>query len=334
MKHYLLCYTVIAASLVCVAAVHACDTGTVRDAAFHAQREFFRLGMVFEDEDENARAHYERLAAWFDEHGMELNLRLEQLRPDDAIVLRHGYGLDEPPGTISVTLLAGMHPAIKRPVTFHEWMPTPPLALLEGLKANPVLAAIARETPDYWGLILYAPGNGPSRRRAVESAVRYWRENHAPGVGLLELDRNDPDNAWFCMVAGIASDGEDWAGVVFAKGKLLLPVLTGEAITQAELGRLLHRLTVPCTCLQQAMTFGLDIPMYWDDDANTEFTALASPIGYMEMTLDDRMASVFAELPDEDREIRIAAATAVGGAASIVFVSLAVLRRRYRKRRS
>lgn len=34
---------------------HACDTGTVRDAAFYSVRDTFWLGMVFEENDAESR---------------------------------------------------------------------------------------------------------------------------------------------------------------------------------------------------------------------------------------------------------------------------------------
>ncbi len=310
--------------LLAVAAADACDTGTVRDAAFHGRRHIYRLGMIFSDNDIPARERFEALEQWFIEHGDDLNIRLERLTPDQAMPLRHFYGLKKPPESYPITLLSAMHPGLNQPVILQEWTPAPPVELLEGLRVNPLLNVIARETADYWALVLYARGRGASRREEVDRTVAHWRDTLAPGVKLLDVDRHDADNAWLCRIANITDDGEDWAGVVFAKGKLMMPVLVGNAITQAELDRLLHRLTIPCTCLQQAMTFGLDLPMFWDEREEADFTVLASPIGYMEMTIEDKVALLLDEVPEESRATRTVAVFGLGGGALLVLGFLAV----------
>ncbi len=312
------------------AASWSCDTGTVRDAAFHGRRDNFRLGLILPDSDAAQEATYAPLSAWFAEHGGALNVHFEIIDADDVMKLRLEYGLEQLPESLPATALAAYHPAIQRPALFKLWPSALDLKLLEKLRDNPTLQTIVREAPEHWAVLLYARGAGVDRRPEAAAIVAKWRTERPPGVYLLEVNRRAPENAWLCAVVGIEADGEDWAGVVYGRGKLMLPVLTGDTLARAQLDDMLNRLAAPCTCLQQASASGLDLPMFWPEEQTPAFTALAAPAGYHEMTLDDKVASLLEEVPEESNRIRIAAlaAVAAAGGLALLIIGLTWLRLR------
>ncbi len=315
-----------------VTAAHACDAGTVRDAAFHSTRDNFWMGMVFDNEDVESQARYDALVAWLDDAGAGLNLHAEHILPEDAMYLRMRYGVSEAPSETPVTVFSGRHPAEPRPIPFLEWTPAPELSLLEDLKTNATLAAVSRDALAHWAVIVYARGAGVERRDAIDAVVAQWRRNHAPGVVVHELDRRAPENAFLCAVAGINEDGEDWAGIVFSRGRLLLPTLVGDAISERELDRLLNRLMVPCTCLQQATTFGFDLPMFWEEDYAQRYINLDAPMGYMEMPLGDKLASIYTEMPSGQKTLNTVAFTTLSLLGLVAVLALSVVYVRLRSR--
>jgi hypothetical protein len=85
---------------------------------------------------------------------------------------------------------------------------------------------------------------------------------------------------------GIEGEGPAWVGIVFGRGKVLAPPLTGSGITKENIGKLLEGLAVPCTCLQESSVLGLDIPMTWDARLDEVVAALKPAGGYFETMLD------------------------------------------------
>ena len=281
---------------------HACDTGNVRSAGFYGGRTIYRLGMVVEDAVEDA--HYREIADWFSQHGEGLNVRFDAIDPADSRRLRFEYGISEPLKPLPATVLSAYHPSLREIIVFQQWNPAPPLETLAALKTNPVLEGVRRDAALYWGVLLYSRGEGASRRDALEQAASQWRKDKPPGVAIIEFDRNSADQAWLCAFFGLKPEDEDWAGIVFGQGRLLLPPLRGDVITTAEISRLLNRLAMPCTCLQQASTFLMDIPMFWDRETEPVFSMLESSFAYTEMTLDDKMAGMFEEIPEGGRTLQ------------------------------
>lgn len=311
--------------------VHACDTGTVRDSAFSSARDNYWIGMAFDKSDSDSQKRYDELSTWLAEHGNALNIKIEQILPDDAMYLRLRYGVTTPPTEFPITYFAGHHPAAPRPVTFFEWTPAPEITLFENLKANSVFASIRKNTTEHWATVLYARGTGQNKQKEVSTVVEEWKRSHAPGVALIELDHQNPEHEFLCAVTGIKEEGEDWVGVVFGKGRLLTPVLVGDAISSRELDRMLNRLTIPCTCLQAETVFGFDLPMFWDTGQEKAYAQLAAPVGYMEMTLDDKLDSIMTEMPSGEKSINTVALLALMTLGLIVVVILSFMLLRLRK---
>jgi len=254
----------------------ACDTGTVRDAAFHAKRDNYRLVVVTPPEAENAEASKAALGAWFAEQRQALNVRLDWVESDAPVALAE-YGIQASREDFPAAWLCGWHPVRRAPYAAYHWPGIPAENALEALRATPALAKARDLLLDHWAVVIFARGEGPDRAPMVAQVAGDWAEQHAPGIAVMHLDRHDPREALFCAITGIPSDGPDWVGVVYGKGKLLLPTLTGDDISVEHLDGLLQRLPVPCTCLQQAMAPGLDLPFHWDPALDARYAALTGP---------------------------------------------------------
>jgi hypothetical protein len=319
-------------SLGCVEGAYACDTGTVRDAAFNSVRDNYWIGMVYESSDTEAQALYDGLAGWLEKQGTALNIQVEHIQPEDAMYLRLRHGVATSPTLLPVAYFTGRHPVEQRPVVFHGWTPSPEVAMLEQMRDNKVLAAIREHSSDFWAVVLYSRGVGVDKRGEIEKTGTKWKQNHAPGIApIIEFDRKDPSNRLLCAVAGIKENGEDWAGVVFGKGRLLLPALEGDDITSNELDKLINRITLPCTCLQQDMVLGIDLPMFWENPEGRQYTLLDAPVGYMEISLDDKLAPLFDEMPSGDKSINTVALTVLSVLGLIAVLALSVMYLRLRK---
>ena len=122
-----------------------------------------------------------------------------------------------------------------------------------------IAAAAARAGRDPSSVTLV----GVAKRKSaplVAAAVRAgWRD-----IGATY----SPDAREKLLVSftGAGAEGPDWLGVVFGRGKLLNPPLTGTEITAAGIRDLLDSVTAKCTCLNQASKMGVDIPMTWGKD--------------------------------------------------------------------
>jgi hypothetical protein len=311
---------------------HTCDTGTVRDAAFNSVRDKYLIGVVCDDSDNAAKKAYEEINTWLGQHGANLNIELEQILPQDAMYLKIRYGVKALPNSLPVTYLSGRAANEARPVPYHFWDHAPDTSFLETIRSNKVLAEIREQTPQYWAAVLYSRGLGAEKKPEVLALVEKWKQTHAPGVVLIEMDRHDPGNALLCSVAGIKEEGEDWAGIVFGRGRLLMPALEGTDINEKALDSLVNKVTVPCTCLQQDMVVGLDLPMTWDTPENRSYAQLEAPVGYMEIPLEVKMESIFQELPSGEKTITSAALTALGALGMTVICFLLVMYIRMRKK--
>lgn len=305
----------------------ACDTGTVRDAAFHARRDNYRLVVVVPPEAQNAQAEKTALETWFTEQRQALNVRLDWVESDAPVTLAE-YGIQASQEELPAAWLCGWHPVRRTPYAAYRWPGIPTRDALEALHATPALAKARDALLDHWAVVIFARGEGPDRAAIVAQVSRDWAEQHAPGIAVVQMDRRDPREALFCAITGIASDSPDWVGVVYGKGKLLLPTLSGDDISVAHLDGLLQRLPVPCTCLQQAMAPGLDLPFHWDPALDARYAALTGPIGYTEIRLDQKVAPLMADLPPEDARIGAAVLLplALLGALAIASVAAMLIR--------
>jgi len=322
------------------AAGYACDSGTVRDAAFHVRRDTHRLCVVANKDDASARETFSRLDAWLANAGKDLNAAVVRVNANEADVDWASLGMPSAPPSLPVVALIGEFPSPRRPFVIDHWEPTPTEADLNTLIESPARKAIQEALLKSWAVVAYSSGkNGESddTKSMFDAVERKWAEEQSPGISVVRFDRADASERILCAFAGIKDDGRDWAGVVFGKGKLLAPPLRGEDVAEANLNSLLENLAAQCTCLQQSNTVGLDIPMVWNDAMTSKVVALPPPQGYSEFVVETKptqaekaLGELQADIPDEPRSLVTATVAALGAAGAIAAfsVAFAVWRRR------
>ncbi len=283
----------------------ACNTGTVRDAAFQGKRDTHRLCVMGGKDDAAANATYEKLAAWLTEKGEGLNIRPERVNTDEPDIAWERYGLPSAPPALPVTVLVGTSLFLRESFVIDHWESTPSDADLAMLRSSPALDAAKDSLVDVWVVVLYArgteAGNGGAQA-VLEKTAKRWTEEHAPGIRVVTLDRADPRERILCAFAGIKAQGPDWAGVLFGRGRLMGPPLIGSDITQENLDRLLNSLTVPCTCLQESIALGLDVPLVWEPRLDQKFASLeaAAGRGYQEIPFSKQADALAATVPNKE----------------------------------
>lgn len=283
--------------------VGACDSGTVRDAALTSERGSYRLCVFVRSDDAAAAAEIARIDSVLDVDASRLNVTVERVDVDAPAVEWDSYGIPGPPPETPVAALIGIGGFPRRAFVLDHWQPYPTDQDLATLKTSPVREKIKDGIASHWAVVLYSPGDASlgadgARPDDVFAAVeKEWAEKQSPGVTTVRFDRNDPFERMLRAFTGVDADGPAWAGVVFGRGKILAPPLTGSAITKEHLGQLLDNLAVPCTCLQESSVNGLDIPMTWDARLDAVVEALKPAGGYFETTLDAVGAVGGAPLP-------------------------------------
>ncbi|NIA12573.1 MAG: hypothetical protein GWP08_00740 [Nitrospiraceae bacterium] len=295
---------------VCALPGDACDSGTVRDAAFLAKRDIHRLCVIVNEGDDEGVALEQRLEKWLEGPAKDLNASLVKVKANAPNVPWADFGLPGPPPSVPVVAMMGEFPSSPRPFLIDYWEPGPSDADLANVLDSPVRQALKQAILDYWAVVLFSPseGNDAAMTQAMLDAVtERWAKQQPPGVTVVRFDRSAPEERMLTKFIGIRPDTGDWAGVVFGRGKLMAPPLRGEDVTEDNLNNLIERLAVPCTCLQESTTYGLDIPMTWEESLDSKVVALLPPGGYTEMTVGERVAALEtqleAEIADEDQRI-------------------------------
>jgi hypothetical protein len=320
----------------------ACNSGSVRDAAFQAKRDMHRLCVFTTSKDSQGDAIFERLRSWLETDGQRLNVVLERVNADDPSVRWETYGIPGQPPSLPVVALIGLMPTSpRRPFVIDHWEPTLSDGDLAALKTSPARDEVKRTITDVWAVLVYSPGpNTEQNKETVLNAVeKQWETEHAPGISIARLDRADPRERTLRSFVGLGPTGPDWVGVVFGRGTLLAPPLQGDDITENNLNRLLTSLTVACTCLQQSMTLGLGLPMTWEPELDVKAAAaVQSVLDYMETTVNltpspEPSAALAEQVPREDRDVLTTALLPLGGAAGIALLAVAGILWRARRRR-
>lgn len=330
----------------------ACERGTVWDAAFHAKRDMHRLCIFANESDEQAAEIQERLARWMESDGKNMNIRLERVNADDPAADWKSYGIPSAPPKLPAVALIGEFPRPKRAFVIDHWEPAPADEELAVLRTSPVREAAASAAVDNWAVILYSASSGGASEAhdtAVANVVKSWNETRPPGVELIRFDRNDPRERILCRFAGITTATPDWVGVVFARGKLMAPPLYGDEITEAAVNELLERLPVPCTCLQDSLTYGLDMPIDWAPALDVKLAAAAPVQEYFEQALPGSVQAIGSSLPNQapapapvasgpalpkhDQHVMGMAIAALTVAASVIIGSAIVVMFRARRRK-
>lgn len=319
--------------LTAAGAARACDTGTVRDAALHAQRDVHRLCYFTRGAD---AAAYDALAKAFEAAGAHLNIVPDKV-DCNALIDWQMYGLSEPPAT-PFTALVGPSPYTKEPAVILQWTVPPDVAACAALRTSPLREAIKSAVIDYWAAIVYAPAAGDpagAMHPEIQAVADVWNAQRPPGIAVLRLDRRDPAERVFCAFAGIQPDGPAWAGIVYGRGKLMAVPLQGDAITRAALNNMLKQLPTACTCLQDAVSLGVDMPMAWELEWDAKVMATASTVpAYLEESLDSAVEgpnpAAATQTLEPERHVAYSALETVGSifAATAALTAAALIRQR------
>lgn len=317
-----------------IAACYACDSGTVRDAAFHTKRDIHRLCVIAYKGDAAGQGTYEKLDAWLTGAGKDLNAVVTRVDANETDMDWSALGMPSAPPSLPVVALIGEFPSPKRPFVIDHWEPMPTVEDLNTLLESPARKAIQEALLKSWAVVAYSPGkDGESddTKSTFDVVGKKWAEEQSPGISVVRFDRSDPAERTLCAFAGIRNDGRDWLGIVFGKGKLLAPPLRGEDVTEANLNELLQNLAAQCTCLQQSNTVGLDIPMVWNDAMTSKVIALPPPQGYSEFVVDTKptqaekaLRELQADIPDEPKSLITVTIAALAAAMGIAALSIAL----------
>jgi len=320
----------------------ACNTGSVRDAGFQTKRDVHRLCVFTNASDAEGEAIFGRLRSWLDGDGKYLNVALDRVDGNDGSVHWENYGIPSKPPSVPVVALVGLMPASpRRAFVIGHWEPTLNDSDLAALLTSPAREALKRAITDVWAVVLYSPGANAEEKKEplLKSVSEKWATDHPPGISIVSFDRNDPRERLLCLFAGLKPSGPDWAGVVFGRGKLMAPPMEGGNITENNLNQLLNGLTVPCTCLQQSMTLGLDLPMTWEPEFDAKAAGAVQSLGYTETVVgaeapEDPAAALMAEIPREDRHVLASVLLPLGCASGIAVAAVVWIVWRNRRRRA
>jgi len=313
------------------ATASACGSGTVRDAAFQEKRDIHRLCLFTKPDEPDAAETAKRLEHWIDTKGKAINVKFEQVNVDDETIQWNDYGIPSAPPTLPAVALVGVFPSPRRPFVIDHW--TPPLTDgdLDILATSPAREAITDHIVDSWAVLLYSPQpKNWEEKNPVESildaVVKHWAEEQPPGLAMVRFDRSDPRERILCaFIGGLGPSDPNWVGVVFGRGKLMAPPLRGDDITENNLNQLLTALTVPCTCLQESLTLGLDIPMKWDETLDAQITSIAPPEGYVEVPIGEQRAVLENEVPDEGKYLLATALIPLGAGLVVAMSAIALM---------
>lgn len=84
-------------------------------------------------------------------------------------------------------------------------------------------------------------------------------------IAILRLDRADPRERTLVRFGQIPESGPDWVGVFAGPGKMMIPPMKGEQITEKNLVAHLDQLAGKCTCRVSVRDMGVDVPMQWPE---------------------------------------------------------------------
>jgi hypothetical protein len=319
-----------------VPAVWACNSGTVRDAAFSDPRDEHRLCVFGAVDDSEANAAFDALEAWFQEHGERLNVYLERVDTSAPEVSWKKYGLTDAPPTLPSTVLVGSPNLFHRPFMIDHWEPAPSTESLTDYFGPPSLVEAKKHLVDIWAVVLYAPGAeaGDAGRGIVQTVVEEWGAAHPPGLAMVEVDRNDPKERMLVNMLDLAPEGPNWAAIFFGPGMLKAPLFQGEDLTKEKLSEQLDELTVPCTCLADAMIMGLDLPMVWEKALDDKFAQLeeAATSGYSEINFEEEVEVLVEKVEKAEPAIFLAVLISLAALGSVVVLVLVFLVLRSRRR--
>jgi hypothetical protein len=250
-----------------VASVRACESATLRDAAFNEPRDVHRLCVIGKANHLATRTLHDQLASWLKSSGAGLNLELMAAWVDDPNAAWAEYGIPSAPPTCPVVVLAGRRTFDRKSFFVDHWELGPTAAELELLRRSPAREVIRREVGRRLALLLYVPGTDDGAGRAakvLEATIATWAKKEPAGLKVVRVDRSDPNERLLLSFIGVRQAGPDWVAAVFGRGKLT-PPLQGTEITESRLDDLIQPLVGECTCMRPPASMGVDLLMLWDD---------------------------------------------------------------------
>ena len=149
-EHVVRCAGAVACLVAAGLSAHACDSGTVRDAAFKAKRDIHLLCVIANAGDPAAEQTYERLDTWLQGGAHDLNIRLERVNADDDSVRWPDLGIPTVPPNLPVVTLAGR--LQRRSFVIDHWEPAPSDEDLALLRTSPARERITKAILDYFGV--------------------------------------------------------------------------------------------------------------------------------------------------------------------------------------
>jgi hypothetical protein len=247
--------------------VWACESTTLRDAAFNEPRDVHRLCVVGKAGDSSTRNLRDQLASWLRTAGPSLNLELTAVPVEEPNVPWTEYGIPSAPPAWPVVVLAGRRTYDRKSFFIDHWEPGPTAAELELLRRSPAREVIRQEVGRRLALLLYVPGTDAGAGRAakvLEATIAAWAKKEPAGLEMARVDRSDPNERLLLSFIGVRPSGPDWVAVVFGRGKLM-PPLQGPEITETRLDELIQPLVGECTCMRSPRSMGVDLLMLWDE---------------------------------------------------------------------
>ncbi len=255
-----------------------CDT-TVRGKAFEEMRDIHRLIILADEKELQNKTIAGQLRNWLAGPARFFNAEMLLLDPRDETIEWLEYGIPGPPPGLPAVALIGRDRAHFRSFVIAHWEPAPTGADLDLLTSSPLRERIKREVVGRWAVLLYAPAAGPSLSgtpAVLEEVQTLWAEKHPPGISILTFDRSDPREKLLASFIGLEPDGPEWVGIVFGRGKMMIPPLEGEEITTDSLNTLLGKLVEICSCLEPPSMLGVDIPMTWEPELEPKIVSLVA----------------------------------------------------------
>jgi len=217
------------------------------------------------------------LQTWLKGSGTGLNIELARVAADDRGVRWEDVGIPSGPPSLPVVVLAGRRDAGEKSFFIDHWAPAPDEKDLAVLQASPAREAMRRELGQRLAVLLYVPGTEGHTGRTenvLRAVTRRWSGKERLDLTVVRVDRSDERERLVLSFIGATETGPDWVGVVFGRGKFMSP-LQGEEITETRLNGLLEVLVGECTCLRPASSWGVDIPMVWDEGMETNVAWLS-----------------------------------------------------------
>lgn len=305
----------VSVALIPSAGVEACDSWTVRGAAFHEPRDLHRLAVIGDPGDARADEIEKSLSDWLAGEGAELNLEVYRLDPNDSSIDWQDFGIPSAPPSWPVTVLSGTSRTDRGAFYVHHWEPGPTPKELNALADSPLRQKLRDLLGRNITVLVHVPGTDGIDANVAATLADFERTTLIGplGVTTIQLDRADPDEGIFLAFAGIPPTGPDWVGPVFGPGKMTAPMV-GLAVSAARLDEVVREVAGTCSCLRPASTYGVDIPMKWDPALSDAAIPLPDPTAPEEP-----------EPTSFSPEILGPTLWTIGGLAGLVFVAAAFI---------